>query len=263
VARIAAAQRYRGFGVAGRNFIRQCLLFQSWSRNSIDGLIIGFRATLRRWIARRGALRLRKLDVCSLLLASGSEKIGQDSPGGFSDGDRRWRSILRFDRLTDVGYPSEDLFGLSESFVNRGNSEVLIHVVLRRSAGGMRSSQSSLRVKEAGIAGCLALPFWCFPDFMPIDELHRDAGAPVSVTDDHNVPEYTDAGALVSYGAPRRENYRRSARYVKRILDGAHPAELPVEQPTEIEFSINLKTAKVLGVQVSDAMLARANRVIE
>jgi putative ABC transport system substrate-binding protein len=49
---------------------------------------------------------------------------------------------------------------------------------------------------------------------------------------------------------------------VKRILDGAHPAELPVEQPTEIEFSINLKTAKVLGVQVSDAMLARANRVI-
>jgi hypothetical protein len=170
VARIAAAQRYRGFGVAGRNFIRQCLLFQSWSRNSIDGLIIGFRATLRRWIARRGALRLRKLDVCSLLLASGSEKIGQDSPGGFSDGDRRWRSILRFDRLTDVGYPSEDLFGLSESFVNRGNSEVLIHVVLRRSAGGMRSSQSSLRVKEAGIAGCLARPFWCFPDFMLIDE---------------------------------------------------------------------------------------------
>src|SRR3954447_16085732 len=128
---IAAAQRYRGFSVPTRKRYRQSLLLHSWSRNSIDGLIIGFRATLRRWLARRGALRLRKLDVCSLLRASGSEKIGQNSPGRFSDGDRRWRSIIRFDRLIDVAYPSEDLFGLSESFVSRGDSEVLLRVALR------------------------------------------------------------------------------------------------------------------------------------
>ena len=103
------------------------------------------------------------------------------------------------------------------------------------------------------------------PDFMLIDQRNPIATLALRsrlplIT---NVPEYTDAGALVSYGAPRRENYRRSARYVKRILNGTKPAELPVEQPTDIEFSINLKTAKVLGVQVSDALLARAHRVIE
>jgi len=79
----------------------------------------------------KARLRLRKLDVCSLLLASGSEKIRQNSSGRFSDGDRRWRSIIRFDRLTDA-YPSEDLFGLSESFVSRCDSEVLLHVALRQ-----------------------------------------------------------------------------------------------------------------------------------
>ena len=94
--------------------------------------MIGSGATLRRCCARRGALRLRKLDVCSLLLASGSKKIGQNSPGRFSDGDRRWRSIIRLDRLTDVAYPSEDLFRLSESLVGRGDSEVLIHISLRQ-----------------------------------------------------------------------------------------------------------------------------------
>jgi ABC-type uncharacterized transport system substrate-binding protein len=58
-----------------------------------------------------------------------------------------------------------------------------------------------------------------------------------------NTPEFTDAGALISYGPPRTQNYRRSAYFVKKILDGADPSELPVEQPTLIELSVNLKTA--------------------
>ena len=76
-------------------------------------------------------------------------------------------------------------------------------------------------------------------------------------------PELTDAGALVGYGPPRLELYRRSAYYVKRILDGAKPADLPVEQPTRIELSVNLKTAKLLGISLPDSLLARADRVIE
>jgi len=78
-----------------------------------------------------------------------------------------------------------------------------------------------------------------------------------------SLPELTDAGALAGYGPPRVELYRRSAYYVKRILDGVKPADLPVEQPTRIELSVNLKTAKTLAIAIPDSFIARADRVIE
>jgi putative ABC transport system substrate-binding protein len=82
---------------------------------------------------------------------------------------------------------------------------------------------------------------------------------PVASTD----PDLTSAGGLISYGISRRENFRRSAYFVKKILDGAKPSDLPVEQPTRIQLSINIKTAKTLGLTMAPSLLAVADEVIE
>ena len=75
--------------------------------------------------------------------------------------------------------------------------------------------------------------------------------------------EFVVAGGLMSYGFNMRESYGYGARYVDRILRGARPKDLPVEQASKFELAINLKTAKAIGVTVPEAFLVRADKVIE
>jgi putative ABC transport system substrate-binding protein len=104
-----------------------------------------------------------------------------------------------------------------------------------------------------------------FPDFATL--VHRRQMAEFATK--HRLPsvfgwrEYVEAGGLMSYGPDRLETAKRLAVYVDKILKGAKPADLPVEQPTKFELVINLKTAKALGLTIPQSILLRADQVIE
>jgi putative tryptophan/tyrosine transport system substrate-binding protein len=89
--------------------------------------------------------------------------------------------------------------------------------------------------------------------------LQRDTGCS-RVYEHRSFPE---VGGLLSYGPLSQERFERMAMYVDRILRGAQPGDLPVEQPTKFELVINLKTAKTLGLTIPRSLLLRADQVIE
>ena len=75
--------------------------------------------------------------------------------------------------------------------------------------------------------------------------------------------EYVDEGGLLSYGMNFADGFRRAAIFVDKILKGAKPGDIPIEQPTTLELAVNLKTAKALGLKLPPSILLRADRVIE
>jgi putative ABC transport system substrate-binding protein len=135
-----------------------------------------------------------------------------------------------------------------------------------------------VRVQLLGVRGADALdrafsairnerPDALFVLFDPILFNHRARIA--DFANKHRLPamyphrEYAESGGLMAYGVDLRDNFRRAAAYVDRILKGVKPADLPVEQPTKFELIVNLKTAKALGLTSPSFVLARVNEIIE
>ncbi len=79
----------------------------------------------------------------------------------------------------------------------------------------------------------------------------------------YSAPEYADAGGLMTYGADRADLFRRAATFVDKILKGAKPRDIPVEQPTKFELVVNMKTAKALGLKIPPSIMVRATKIIE
>jgi len=117
--------------------------------------------------------------------------------------------------------------------------------------------QAAKQKQVDAIMNIASRPF--FAERKPIVELAGRYRLPAI----YSQKEFVDVGGLMSYGADYDDLYRRAAVYVDKILKGAKPADLPVQQPTKFEFIVNLKAAKQIGLIIPNRVLERANQVIK
>jgi putative ABC transport system substrate-binding protein len=165
--------------------------------------------------------------------------------------------ISRVAVLSDPTIPLHALL-LREAEVAARSLKVQLQVLEARAPSDFASAFSAMTKDRAGglmVFGNLMF----FAERSRIVELAAQNRLPAIYT----VREYAEAGGLMAYGRNLRESYRRAATYVDKILKGAKPGDLPIEQPTKFELVVNLKTAKALGLTIPPSLLLRADQVIE
>jgi putative ABC transport system substrate-binding protein len=156
--------------------------------------------------------------------------------------------------------PSEPYYGIAlrEAEVAGRSLGVQLQVLEARGPSEFDRAFAAMAKKRAGALLVIS---------GTVNSIHRRQLA--QLAGKHRLPaiygfrEYVDAGGLLAYGPSVSDVYRRAAIYMDKILKGAKPADLPVEQPTKFELVINLKTAKALGLTIPQSMLARADEVIQ
>jgi putative ABC transport system substrate-binding protein len=147
---------------------------------------------------------------------------------------------------------------LQEAKVAARTLKVRLQILEARAATEFAGALS-LATKESADALFVLGDPWFFGERARIVELAATSRLPLLGTQ----TEFAAAGGLLTYGIDQRDNFRRAATYVDRILKGAKPGDLPVEEPTKFELVINLKTAKALGLTIPPSLLQRADQVIE
>ena len=176
----------------------------------------------------------------------------------------KWMELLketlaRVSRVAVLWDPAGDPSQLRISEAAARSLGVRLHVLKVSHAGGFEAALAEAHKSDAEALIVLGSPFFY---------VHRTRL--VELAAKHRLPtiyaqrEFViGAGGLMSYGADYHHQFRRAATYVDKILRGAKPADLPIEQPTKFELVINLKTAKALGLTIPRAVLARADEIIE
>ena len=168
--------------------------------------------------------------------------------------------VPRLTRVAILWSPANrsSLLLLEEAQKAAGALALQLQVVEARRSEDLESAFASMRRERAGA-------LLVFPDAMFI--LQRRAIANLAARSHlpamYALREHMDAGGLAFYGPSMEANFRRAAVYVDRILKGAKPGDLPVEQPTKFELVINVRTAKVAGLTIPPPLLLRADQVIE
>ena len=165
--------------------------------------------------------------------------------------------ISRVAVLSDPTVPTHAL-DLREAEVAARSSKVQLQVLQARAPSDFASAFSAMTKDRAGALIALSGNMF-FAHRTRIVELAAQSRLPATYV----AKEFAEAGGLMAYGSNTRENFRRAASYVDKILKGAKPGDLPIEQPTKFEFVINLKTAKALGLPIPRSLLQRADRVID
>jgi putative tryptophan/tyrosine transport system substrate-binding protein len=139
---------------------------------------------------------------------------------------------------------------------NSRSVELAFHLIT--TAGEIGDALEAAKTKGAEALNVLATPLFFVNGQRIIDQ-----AASLRLPAIFQWPEMADQGALLAYGPPFAEVYRQRARQVAKVLRGAKPSEIPVEQPVKFELVINLKTAKTIGCEVPAAMVLRADRLVE
>ncbi len=159
--------------------------------------------------------------------------------------------------LVNESYPSHALFWAGAQSACAALDLVALRVVAN--APAQLGTAVEQIVQQRGQAIVVIPDGMYFAERAKLQELTQAARLPVA----YALRDHVLAGGLLSYGADLVANYRNAAKYVDKILKGAKPADLPVEQTTKFELVINLKTAKALGIAIPQAVLLRADEVIQ